>query len=183
MFLNYYFTPYFLLLVKAIVQFFYLVIFSLPLIFTKIELENKDKIIIFSKFKDIFTDDIYYLYYAIYLANSFVYNIINFIIIDKFSANHSGISRIFENLGIFIINSSNGSIEKDFKFGIRIIMYVLLIISSFIFNEFVVINICGLANGTQLFLDYKESNDFKLIDEVNNGDDLTTSENNSTNDV
>ena len=85
MFLNYYFTPYFLLLVKAIVQFFYLVIFSLPLIFTKIELENKDKIIIFSKFKDIFSDDIYYLYYAIYLANSFVYNIINFIIIDKFS--------------------------------------------------------------------------------------------------
>ena len=182
-FLNYYFTPYFLLLVKAIVQFFYLVIFSLPLIFTKIELENKDKIIIFSKFKDIFTDDIYYLYYAIYLANSFVYNIINFIIIDKFSANHSGISRIFENLGIFIINSSNGSIETDFKFGIRIIMYVLLIISSFIFNEFVVINICGLANGTQLFLDYKESNDFKLIDEVNNGDDLTTGENNSVDNV
>ena len=183
MFLNYYFTPYFLLLVKAIVQFFYLVIFSLPLIFTKIELENKDKIIIFSKFRDIFTDDIYYLCYAIYLANSFVYNIINFIIIDKFSANHSGISRIFENLGIFIINSSNGSIETDFKFGIRIIMYVLLIISSFIFNEFVVINICGLANGTQLFLDYKENNDFKLIDEVNNGDDLTTGENNSADNV
>ena len=183
MFLNYYFTPYFLLLVKAIVQFFYLVIFSLPLIFTKIELENKDKIIIFSKFRDIFTDDIYYLCYAIYLANSFVYNIINFIIIDKFSANHSGISRIFENLGIFIINSSNGSIEKDFKFGIRIIMYVLLIISSFIFNEFVVINICGLANGTQLFLDYKENNDFKLIDDINNGDDLTTGENNSADNV
>ena len=183
MFLNYYFTPYFLLLVKAIVQFFYLVIFSLPLIFTKIELENKDKIIIFSKFKDIFTNDIYYLYYAIYLANSFVYNIINFIIIDKFSANHSGISRIFENLGIFIINSSNGSIETDFKFGIRIIMYVLLIISSFIFNEFVVINICGLANGTQLFLDYKENNDFKLIDDINNGDDLTTGENNSADNV
>ena len=183
MFLNYYFTPYFLLLVKAIVQFFYLVIFSLPLIFTKIELENKDKIIIFSKFKDIFTNDIYYLYYAIYLANSFVYNIINFIIIDKFSANHSGISRIFENLGIFIINSSNGSIETDFKFGIRIIMYVLLIISSFIFNEFVVINICGLANGTQLFLDYKEFNDFKLIDDINNGDDLTTGENNSADNV
>ena len=176
MFLNYYFTPYFLLLVKAIVQFFYLVIFSLPLIFTKIELENKDKIIIFSKFKDIFTDDIYYLYYAIYLANSFVYNIINFIIIDKFSANHSGISRIFENLGIFIINSSNGSIETDFKFGIRIIMYVLLIISSFIFNEFVVINIFGLANGTQLFLDYKEQKDLLLAKDNNSSDILTESE-------
>ena len=183
MFSNYYFTPYFLLLVKAIVQFFYLVIFSLPLIFTKIELENKDKIIIFSKFRDIFTDDIYYLYYAIYLANSFVYNIINFIIIDKFSANHSGISRIFENLGIFIINSITQDIEANYYLGIRIVMYVLLIIASFIFNEIVVINICGLANGTQLFLDYKENNDFKLIDDINNGDDLTTGENNSADNV
>ena len=179
MFLNYYFTPYFLLLVKAIVQFFYLIIFSLPLIFTKIELESGDKVIIFSLFKDIFKDNnIYILYYAIYLVNSFFYNILNFIIIDKFCANHSGISRIFENLGIFIINAINSSNKIDYKFGIRIVMYILLIIASFIFNEFFVINICGLANSTQLFLDYKENNDFKLIDEINEGDDLTTNENN-----
>ena len=46
-------------------------------------------------------------------------------------------------------------------------MYVLLIIASFIFNEIVVINICGLANGTQLFLDYKEQKDLSLINEIN----------------
>ena len=96
MFLNYYFTPYFLLLIKAIVQLFYFVIFSLPLIFIKIKLENGDKIIIFSLFKDIIKNDINYLYYTIYLINSFFYNILNFIIIDKFSANHSGISRILK---------------------------------------------------------------------------------------
>ena len=62
-------------------------------------------------------------------------------------------------------------------------MYILLIIASLIFNEFLVINICGLANGTQLFLDYKEFNDFKLIDDINNGDDLTTGENNSADNV
>ena len=45
-------------------------------------------------------------------------------------------------------------------------MYVLLIIASFIFNEIVVINICGLANGTQLFLDYKEQKDLSLINEI-----------------
>ena len=183
MFLNYYFTPYLLLLVKAIVQFFYLVIFTLPLIFTKIKIEGGEKLIIFSLVKDIFTDNIYYLYYIIYLINSFVYNIINFIIIDKFSANHSGISRIFENLGIFIINVSSGSIEIDYKLGIRITMYVLLIIASFIFNEFVVINICGLANNTQLFLDYKENYDFRLIGDINSGDDLTTPEINSADNI
>ncbi len=56
-------------------------------------------------------------------------------------------------------------------------MYILLLIASFIFNEFLVINICGLANDTQLFLDYKESFDFKLICEINNEDDITTDEN------
>ena len=167
MFLNYYFTPYFLLLIKAIVQLFYLVIFSLPLIFIKIKLENGDKIIIFSLFKDIIKNDINYLYYTIYLINSFFYNILNFIIIDKFSANHSGISRIFENLGIFIINSITQDIEADYYLGLRIVMYILLIIASLIFNEFVVINIFGLANGTQLFLDYKEQNDLSLIHDIN----------------
>ena len=47
-------------------------------------------------------------------------------------------------------------------------MYILLIIASLIFNEFVVINICGLANKTKLFLDYKEENDLNLIGELNN---------------
>ena len=167
-FLNYYFTPYFLLLVKAIVQFGYLIIFSLPLIFTKIKLESGEKVIIFSMFKDIFKENIYYLYYSIYLVNSFFYNILNFIIIDKFSANHSGISRIFENFGIFMINIIQKSINIDSIFGIRIVMYILLIIASFIFNEIFVINICGLAKGTKLFLDYKEQNDLSLIKDISN---------------
>ena len=47
-------------------------------------------------------------------------------------------------------------------------MYILLIIASLIFNEFLVVNICGLANNTKLFLDYKEKNDFNLIGELNN---------------
>ena len=72
--------------------------------------------IIFSLFKDIIKEDIYYLYYIIYLINSFFYNILNFIIIDRFSANHSGISRIFENLGIFIINSITQDIVADYYF-------------------------------------------------------------------
>ena len=174
MFLNYYFSPYLLLLVKAIVQLFYLIIFSLPLIFTKVKQENGEEIIIFSLFKYIFKEDIYYLYYVIYLVNSFFYNILNYIIIDRFSANHSGISRIFENLGIFIINSITQDIEANYYLGIRIVMYVLLIIASFIFNEIVVINICGLANSTQLFLDYKEQKDLSLINEINS--ELNSSE-------
>jgi len=44
-------------------------------------------------------------------------------------------------------------------------MYILLIFASFIFNEFFVINKCGLANNTKLFLEYKEKKDLSLIEE------------------
>ena len=55
-------------------------------------------------------------------------------------------------------------------------MHILLIIVSFIFNEILVINICGLANGTKLFLDYKEQKDLSLIKDINSSDLLTDSE-------
>ena len=121
-------------------------------------------------FENIFEDKMYIIYYSIYLINSFFYNnfynaIINYILIDKFSANNSAISRIFENLGIFIINSNQKEILIDYNFGIRFVMYILLIFASFIFNEFFVINKCGLANNTKLFLEYKEKKDLSLIEE------------------
>ena len=57
-------------------------------------------------------------------------------------------------------------------------MYILLIIASCIFNEFWVINLCGFANNTKLFLDYKEQADLILIDQVNIGknSEITLSE-------
>ena len=45
---------------------------------------------------------------------------------------------------------------------LRIFMYILLILISCIYNEFLVINICGLAKDTKLFLDFKEEDD-KLL--------------------
>ena len=51
-------------------------------------------------------------------------------------------------------------------------MYILLLFAAFIYNEFFVINICGLANGTKLFLDYKEKKELSLISESNTNDHL-----------
>ena len=124
-------------------------------------------------FGDIFEKKIRILFFIIYLINSFFYNILNYLIIDKFSPTHSAIAYIFENFGIFIINTIicrflkelNEKCEIDYKFGIRLVMYILLIIASFIFNEFLVINICGLANNTKLFLDYREKIELDLINE------------------
>ena len=173
MFLNYYFSPYTLLLIKALIQFVYLIIFSIPFIFVEFKDKNGEQKIIFSMFKDIFENKIYILYYSIYFINSFFYNILNFLLIDSFSANHSAISRVFENLGIFLINTITEDIDNLYFLVIRIIMYILLIIASFIFNEFLVINICGLANDTKLFLDYKEQNDLLMTGEIIENDDAT----------
>ena len=168
MFFKYYYSPYLLLLIKAIIHFFFLIIFSIPLIFVKFKDENEQEKIIFSMIGNIFKDNkIIILFYIIYLISSFFYNILNFIIIDKFSPTHTAIAFISENFAIFIINAITSDTKIDYKFGIRFVMYILLIIASCIFNEFLVINICSLANNTKLFLDNKEKNDLILIDEIN----------------
>ena len=169
LYLKYYISPYFLLLVKAIIQIFFAIIFSIPLIFVKF----KDKII-FSMFKDIFDIRINILLYIVYCINSCIYNILDGLIVDKFSPTHSTIAYIFENLGIFIINAAAKVIIIDYQFGIRLVMYILLIFASFIYNEVLVINICGLANGTKLFLEDKEKNDLNLIGEIIDENDCSS---------
>ena len=176
-FLKYFITPYFLLLSKAIIQFVCLIIFSIPLCFVKfkitIEGEKKEikEELIFSMIDDIFfKDKIYILLYIVYLNNSFFYNILNYLIIDKFFPTHTAIARIFENFGILLINIILKSLQNYIP--LRIIMYILLLFAAFIYNEFFVINICGLANGTKLFLDYKEKKELSLISENNTNDHL-----------
>ncbi len=108
------------------------------------------------------------LLYIIYLISSFFYNIFNLLIIDKFSPASTAIAFMSENLADFITetvrNKIKNKIDIDYKFWIRFAMFILIIISSCIFNEFWVIDLCGLANGTKLFLDYKEQKDIYLID-------------------
>jgi len=168
MFLKYYYSPYLLLLMKATIKLLFLIIFSIPLCIVRFDYGEKKGILIFSMISYIFDKKIHILFYIIYLINHFFYNILNYLIIDKFSPTHTAIAYIFEYFGIFIINTAAKAIIIDYKFGVRLIMYILLIIASLIFNEFVVINICGLANNTKLFLDYKEENDLNLIGELNN---------------
>ena len=120
-------------------------------------------------FSTIFINKINIIFYIIYTISSFYYNIITFLIIDKFSPTHTAIAFISENLAIFIIESiTDGRYGNiDYKFGLRLVMYILLLFAAFIYNEFFVINICGLANGTKLFLDYKEQADLSLINDEN----------------
>ena len=177
-FLKYYYSPYLLLLTKAVIEFFLLIIFSFPLFFVKFTDGNGKEKIIFAMLSNIFIQKIAILFYIIYLINSFFYSVIKLHIIDKFSPTHLSIAFISETFANFIILAIVNEMDIDYKFGIRFVMYILLIIASCIFNEFWVINLCGFANNTKLFLDYKEQADLILIDQVNIGknSEITLSE-------
>ena len=152
-----YVSSYTLLFVKSIIHFIYLIIFSFPFIFIELEDKSGNPKSVFVMIGDIFDDKIYFLIVILYLINSFFYNNLCMKIIDVFSPNHFVISRIFENFGVFIIDLAvNGADEmKDYVL-LRLVMFILLIMASFIYTEFLVINVCNLGNNTFLFL-YNES--------------------------
>ena len=174
MFYNYV-SSYVLLVVKSIIQFVYLIIFSFPFIFIDLEDKNGNPKSVFLMIGDIFDDKIYILIVILYTINSFFYNNLCMKIIDVFSPNHFVISRIFENFGVFIIDLIvNGADENKDYVLIRLLMFILLIIASFIYTEVLVINICGLGKNTNLFLYYESKEEIssgKMIENNDNDND------------
>ena len=136
---------------------------------------------------DIFDEKKYIIIVIVYTINSFFYNILILQIINVFSPNHFVIARVFENLGIFIIDIIFNGIKLElYLIIIKSIIYVLLIFAALVFNEFLVLNFCSLAKNTKLFLDFeakKEMNN-KISEEnlvPNDSNNLSvTSESNSS---
>ena len=140
---------------KSIFDLIFLIIFSSPFIFKKIEIKNEGSKLIFSMIADIFEEKKYYIIVICYTLISFLYNNLSLKIIDVFSPNHFAISRVLENMGVFIIDLIINGIYSEDYIAIKIIVYILLIFSTIIFNEFLVINIFNFAKNTKLFLDYE----------------------------
>ena len=111
---------------------------------------------------DVFEDKKYYIIFIIYMITSFFYNNFCVKIIEVFSPNHFVIAQLFENCGIFIMDLIIYEPDSIENITIKIIMFILLILTSFIYNEFLIINICGLSKNTKLFLDYEEKIDISL---------------------
>ena len=88
------------------------------------------------------------------IAN-FFYGLFLWIIIDRFSPNHTPLVIIGEEICNFVIDLI--VFKKFFEMGgykyIRIILYVISFIGVLLHNEIVIINICGLGSDTKYFLD------------------------------
>jgi len=174
LFLYNYMTSYALLVNKAIFHFVYLIIFSFPFIFIELDDENDESKIVFSMIVDFFENKINILIVIIFIIISFFYNNLLMLIIDIFSPDHFVISKIFENVGNFIIDLIFYGADKEKYLAINIIMFILLILSAFIYNEFLVLNICGLSKNTKLFLDYEAESENMLNRISENFDDRNT---------
>ena len=115
---------------------------------------------------DIIEEKINIFIFILYTIVSFFYNNLLFKIIDLFSPNHYAVSRVFEAFGLFIIDVIISGVYNIGDLVIKIVVFILLILSTFIYNEFLVINIYDLAKNTKLFLDYEESRENLSLNET-----------------
>ena len=173
LFLYYYYSPYTLLVYKGIFTFCYLIIFSLPFIFIELNNEKGEKKLVFSMILNIFEDWKNILFAIFYTISSFFYNIIILKIIDSFSPNHFVIAKVLENFEIIIINIILNGADSQKYLAVKITLNILLIFSSLIYNEFLVINICGLSKSTKLFLNYEAQLEILPINKNNKDDEGT----------
>jgi hypothetical protein len=157
-FLDDYLTPYSLLLYKALFESVYLLIFSIIFIFIKVKDEP-----IFVMFGGIFDNTTRISLMIVLILISFFYNISILQLIDKFSPSNFIVARAFENFSSFIIDDLiNGNNYNWIIISFKIIMYILIILASFIYNEFIVINICGLSKNTKLILEERAKKELRV---------------------
>ena len=163
LFISHYYSSYNLLLIKGVIQFFYLFVFNIPFFFIKLTNEKGEKTLIYSMMARIFDEKINILIAFIFSIISFFFNFTIFKIIDVFSPNHFAIARFTENFALIIDSIILNGADSETYLVVRIIMFILLIFASLIQNEFIVINICGLSKDTKLFLNYEAENEFLTI--------------------
>ena len=151
-------SPYIYLLYRGILVNILAFLFSFVFIFVKIPDENGNKSCVFSRFWKIYEYKLNILFYIIMFFNEYFMDLNIFLIIDKFSHIHFAMASIisyFISSLFSIFLSENDKISNFFyKLGI----YLVLIVTSLIYNEFIILNFCGLQKYTQLFLQ-KEANE------------------------
>jgi len=178
-FLYYYLSTFELLVWKASIDFVNLIIFSIPFAFIELQGKDDEQKTVFEMIADVFEKKIYILICIVYMVTNFFYTNMCLKIIDTFSPNHFVISRLLENIATFIFDLILNGLGAIDDFIIRIISFILLLLAALIYNEFLVINICGLAKYTKLFLDYEAKRDFSMSQGIIDIDDEDNDSNNA----
>ena len=151
---------------------------SVVFIFVKIPDEQGNNSCVFSRFWKIYDKKINILYYVIQFFNEYLTNLNIFLIIDKFSPNHFAMASILSNFGsslVFLIHKRESPGYFFYKFAI----YFILIITTCIYTEFIILNFCGLQKYTKVFLQKEATDDIKqtTLNNINDNDSFSENEN------
>ena len=168
--LSYYFHPFDILLSKAICHIFYNIIFNFPFIFIKLKIKGEERENVFTMIGKIYEDKFNILITFIYSGISFIYNSTIFKIIDEFSPNHFAIARVIENFGALMLNIILEGAAEQKNLIMNLIIYIILIFAALVYNEFLIINNCGLSKNTKYFLNFEAENEISMIGEIYNND-------------
>lgn len=151
-----YVTIYLIIIMKGAIKFIINLVFSIIVLIFEREL-FKEFLIYFSELK-------YILLMIGKIITNFFGVLFTWIIIDRFSPNHTPLAIIGDEIIGFVFdlatNDGKSSFIKmeNYKY-IRIIIYIFSLIGVILHNEIVVINICGLGSDTKYFLDIMVKND------------------------
>ena len=155
-------SPYSLLIYKGIYELIILILFSIPFFFIK----RKD-IIIFSKFDVFINTSLKVFLYFIVMVLNFSYNILIWIIIDRFSPNDLAMTTVIENITDKLLMLINKDDFKVYLYIISFTIYLILIIGVCIHNEIIIINKYGLNEYTKKRLGTKGDEDVELTRKTN----------------
>ena len=152
-------SPISIIFYKGIIEFILLLIGSIPFIFIPINNQNIFSTFI-SKFEQI--NNIYLIFLLMFF--NFLYNLLIWLINDKFSPNHLAMAMIIEGITLkinyFVFNF------EQFKENLYISIYeasiyFILIIGVMIHSEILILNCCGLNEYTIKNLKIKSEEDFE----------------------
>ena len=158
-----YISPFTLLIYKGMYKIFFMIIFYMFFIPIMVAFESN----FLSDINNIGGFQIFMIilnFFATFLKNLF-----NWILIDRFSPSHLALSLIFQDISYIIVYfymTVNEDDEKEelplWNILIRIFIYIILFIATLIHNEIVVITKWGLGENTKLFLDEKVKEEMLL---------------------
>ena len=152
-----YISVYLLMILTGIIKLFLLIIVTIILFVV-----NKDY---FAGIPLLFSSTKFIIILIFFIIIEFFIDLSMWIIIDRFSPNHTPLMLIIEELVVFI----NSLITKQeynimgWDLYVRIYLYIISFIGVLMHNEIIVINYCELGSDTKYFLELKLENEEDYI--------------------
>ena len=125
--------------------------YSIIFIFVKIHDESGEKSCVFTRFWKVYDNKLNILFYFIEFFIHYLHQLNIFLIIDKISIIHFVVGSILEYLAALLISTIFDGFDTK-EFFTKIPVYLIIFVSALIYNEFIILNFCGLQKYTKLFL-------------------------------